>query len=89
MATTFRTSFPIVPERPRTATDKRLLTEKLRLFRPLNRKYVAAEQSLMRGKRGRKEPIWLLHRIRIVDVHRSSRPFFQACPPPHWRTYSD
>jgi hypothetical protein len=73
------TEFPVFV-RIGSPRDARLLKTKLSYFRPSDRKTIAAEQPYRRGKLAHSQTLWLLHRIRNTDAHRTLHTVLATVP---------
>ena len=60
--------------------DARWLKTKLSYFRPADRNTIAAEQPYKRGKLAHSQALWLLHRIRNTDAHRTLHTVLASVP---------
>lgn len=70
-------TFPVIRNRPTESS----LRKTMRIFRPSDRKLVVAEQPFRRGNPGPETPIWILNRIRNVDIHRELHTVLPRIPP--------
>lgn len=73
------TEFPIFV-RLANPSDKARLKTKLNYFRELDRKLVAAEQPYKRRKLAHAQTLWLLHRLRNDDAHRTFHTVLASVP---------
>jgi hypothetical protein len=73
------TEFPIYASISKARTAKRLKT-KLNRFRPSGRSIVASVQPHTRGNLAHTEPLWMLHRIRNTDAHRTLHTVLAGIP---------